>query len=100
MTHFLNIPLYFFVVCYLLVQAGYFTYRQITTSVARRRMIEEHGCKPPKSLDDESWIPYLYRLKMVKMVRSAAKEYRLQKATQERYQKYGNTHSGKVSLHL
>ncbi len=63
-------------------------------------MIREHGCEPPKSFDDESWIPYLYRLKMVKIIRNAVKEHRLQKATQEKYQKYGNTHSGTVSLHL
>lgn len=96
MNPFLKTPLYFFVVCYILVQAGYFTYKHITTRVARRRIVREHGCEPPNSVDDRSWVPYLYRLKMVKMVRSAAEEHRLQKATQEKYRKYGNTHSGMV----
>lgn len=99
MTPLLTTPLYFFVVCYLLVQAGYFTYRKVTTGVARRRIIKKHGCEPPNSLDEPSWLPYVFRLKLVKMLRSAAKERRIGKASQERFQKYGNTYSGKVSLH-
>ena len=35
---------------------------------------------------------------MMKMVRSAAKDHRLLKSTQEKYQEYGNTHSGKVNF--
>lgn len=99
MTPFLTTPLYFFVICYLLVQAGYFTYKYITTRTARRRIVKEHGCEPPNSLDDYSWLPYVFRLKMVKMIRSAVKENRVGKASQERFQKYGNTYSGKVCLH-
>ena len=98
MTPSLATPLYFFVICYLLVQAGYFAYIHIVTRTARRRMIKEYGCEPPNSLDDRSWLPYLFRRKMVKMFRSAAKEHRIGQASQERYQKYGNTHRGMVSL--
>lgn len=36
---------------------------------------------------------------MVRMIRSAAKEHRLEKASQERYREYGNTHIGKF-FHL
>ena len=92
-------PLYYFVVCYLLVQAGYFTYRQITTRISRRRMIKEHGCQPANSFDETSWFPYPFRLKMVKLVRSAAEERTLIQSTREKYQQYGYTHSGKVSFH-
>lgn len=96
MTRFLETPLYLFVLCYLLVQAGYFVYKQVTTRLARYRMIKEHGCESPRSLDDPSSIPYLYRLKLIKMVRSAAKDHTLLKSTQRKYQEYGNTHTARV----
>lgn len=99
MTPLLTTPLYYFVVCYLLVQAGYFIYQQIITSIARRRIIKERGCEPPTSIDDQSCLPYPYRLKLPKRIRAAAKEHRLEKDTQERYQEYGNTHSAKY-FHL
>lgn len=98
MTRLLAIPLYLFILCYLLAQAGFLLYRQITSRLARRRMIDEYGCEPPNSLDDKSSLPYIYRLKMIKMVRDAAKNNRLLKSTQEKYQAYGNTHSGKVNF--
>ena len=98
MTRFLATPLYLLVSCYLLVQVGYFVYRQITTQLARYRMVKEHGCEPPKSFDDPSRLPYVYRLKLIKMVRSAAKDNRLLKSTQRKYQEYGNTHTARVRV--
>ena len=96
MNRILAIPLYLFIACYLLAQAGFFLYRKITTKLARRQKIKEYGCEPPNSFDDKSRLPYIYRLKMMKMIRSAAKDNRLLKSTQEKYQEYGNTHSAKV----
>lgn len=98
MNPMISTPMYYMIMCYLLVQVGYFTYQQIITRVARRRIIKEHGCEPPKSFDDQSWLPYLYRLKLPSETKSAAKEHRLEKATQERYREYGSTHSAMVSF--
>ena len=100
MTPFSTTPLYFFIVCYLLVQVGYFTYNQIAIRVTRRRMIKEHGCQPPPSaLEDKSWFSYPFGLKFVKAVSKAAEEHRLLEASQVRYQELGHTHSAKVSIH-
>ena len=99
MTRLLATPLYFFVLCYLLVQAGYFLYNQITSHLTRRRLIKEHGCQPPKSFDEPSRLPYLYRLKMVKMMKSAVNGHRLLKDTQRKYQDHGYTHGAKVNVH-
>ena len=99
MNRILAIPLYLFILCYLLAQAGFFLYRKITTQLARRHTIKEYGCEPPNSFDDKSRFPYLFRLKMIKAIRSAAKDNRLLKSTQEKYQAYGNTHSAKVKLY-
>ena len=98
MTPFLTTPLYWFIACYLVVQAGYFAYKKITTGIAHRRMIKEHHCEPPNSFDDPSWLPSVFKLKLPRYIRSAAKERRLEKAIQERYQQYGNTHSAKVGF--
>ena len=94
MNSYLTTPWFYFVVCYVLVQAGYFTYQKIITQITRRRIIEENGCEPPRSFDDPSWVPF--RLKFVKMIRKAAEERRFLKATQRKYQEYGNTHRAKV----
>ena len=99
MTRLLATPSYFFVLCYLLVQAGYFLYNQITSYLTRRRLIKEHGCQPPKSFDEPSRLPHLYRLKMVKMMKSAVKDHRLLKDTQRKYQDHGYTHGAKVYVH-
>ncbi|CAD6591041.1 MAG: hypothetical protein ASARMPRED_005156, partial [Alectoria sarmentosa] len=95
MTPFLKTSLYILVICYLLVQAGYFAYHQITTAISRRRIIKEHGCQLPKPFEEPSWLGSVYGLKLVRTIGSLAKEHRLEKATQERYQEYGNTHRGK-----
>ena len=99
MTPFLSIPLYLFIACYLLAQAGFFIYRQITTRLARRQTIKDYGCEPPNSFDDKSSFPYLFRLKMIKMIKSAAKDHTLLKSTQEQYQAYGKTHTAKVNFY-
>lgn len=99
MSPFLATPLYLFIVSYIVAQAGYFTYRQITTGITRRRIIEEHGCELPRSFDAPSWFPYLYRLKFIRMIRSDLAERRLLEAVQRRYQEHGNTHSAKVRPH-
>ncbi len=99
MNLFMPTPLYYFIVCYILVQAGYFISRQITTRINRRRIIEENGCEPPPSFDGKSRMPHLFRLKFVKTIRSAAAERTSLKAAQRRYRAYGNTHSATVSLH-
>ena len=99
MTRFLATPLYLFITCYLLVQAGYFLYKQTTIRLARHRLIKEHGCKPPRSSDDKTRLPRLYRLKLINTVKNAAKDRRLLESSQERYQAYGNTHSAGVNFH-
>ena len=62
-------------------------------------MIKQYGCEPPNSFDDKSRLPYIYRRKMLRLVREAAKDNRLLKSTQEKYQAYGNTHSAMVSFY-
>ena len=94
MKSYLAIPLFYFVVCYVLAQAGYFTYQRIVTHITRRRIIKENGCEPPRSFDDPSWLPF--SLKFLRLIRTAAKERRFLKAAQERYQEHGNTHRLKV----
>ena len=99
MTPFVTTPLYSFVICYLLVQVGYFTYNQIAIRIARRRMIKAHGCQPPPSpLEDRSWFSYPFGLKFVKDVKKAVKEHRLLEVSQVRYQELGHTHSAKVGI--
>ena len=90
-------PLLYFVLCYILAQASYFTYQKIVTHITRRQIIKKNGCQPPRSFDEPSWLPF--RLKFIKMIRTAAEERKFLKATQRKYQEYGNTHCAKVSCY-
>lgn len=99
MNPFLTTPLSLFIICYILVQAGYYTYKQITNWINRRRIIRDHGCKPARSYDDPSWFPYPFRLKLLKLAKSAAAKHTLLEVTQRKYQEHGYTHTAKVSLH-
>ena len=80
---------------------GYYAYQQFAIWNGRRRMIQQLGCKPPPTYDDNShsWLPWLYNMKQARFLMKHGAKNEILTASHERYLEYGLTHHSKVSLY-
>lgn len=84
----------------ILFYAVYYLHWELTVGASRRRMIQEHGCKPMRPFPEmETLSNSVFGWKLMSENLAAYKQHRLLQCSAERFGRLGNTIRAKIMFH-